>query len=76
MKPRWDEVSALVGSRGLMILDKVWHNHSQITEEDKEHLRPAFERYPLGTGDFRVWLKQRTRQLFEKEVRESLNAHN
>lgn len=74
MNTTWGEVAAASGSVGLLSFDKVWHNSGQLTMDERRHLEEVFALYPLETSDFRVWLKQRARQLFENSVREGIHV--
>lgn len=62
----WKEIEAMVGLTGLRIFFAVWFERHKITPEEEAILKPAFEKFPLKTDDFAVWLKQRARQEYEK----------
>ena len=71
MNITWPELAQIAGSRGLAIFNQTWYEGRQIDDNTKEVLAPVFDRFPLGTTNFKVWLKQRTRQLFERSLKDA-----
>ncbi len=70
----WQEIEQSAGLKGLRIFHGVWFTRRRITAEEEKVLRPVFEKYPLGTDSFKVWLKQRARQEYEKALSEKLKV--
>ena len=71
MNITWPELAQAAGSQGLVIFNQTWYEGRQIDDNTKEVLAPVFDRFPLGTTNFKVWLKQRTRQLFERSLKDA-----
>ena len=69
-KINWDEIAILAKFSGLNIFYNVWFKKQKITQDEEKILKAIFDKYPLGTHNFNIWLKQRARQLYEKSVEE------
>ena len=64
----WDAIKATGGRPALQAFNKVWYEHARLTPEELQLLGDLFAKYPLGTDNFKTWLKQRVRQIYEKDV--------
>lgn len=70
----WNSIKADGGYRSVRAFKKVWYDRGDLTPEEEVELTKLFEKYPLGRSNFKQWLKQTVRQLFEKAVEEERKA--
>lgn len=70
----WETIKAMGGRPALQAFNKVWYEHTRLTPEELQLLKDLFSKYPLGKDNFKTWLKQRVRQIYEKAVDEERKA--
>lgn len=70
----WPEVARASGSVGLKAFQKVWYGKEPLSTQEHELLQEVFRQYPMGVDNYKVWLKQRVRQLAENFLRERERA--
>ncbi|MDO8715558.1 MAG: hypothetical protein Q7J73_01940 [Dehalococcoidales bacterium] len=68
---KWSEIQKRAGLEGLKAFRSVWYKHERLSPEQMARLRSLHTEQPLDTEDFKVWLKQRTRQLYEGSILEA-----
>ena len=66
----WDAIKKTGGHQALRAFNKVWYEGGKLTPDEDTLRRDIFSQYPLGAENFKAWLKQITRQLFERWVKE------
>lgn len=64
-REKWKQITSKAGTEGLKAFNAVWYKRERLTPEQEACLRSLYTEQPLGTDKFKVWLKQRTRQLYE-----------
>ncbi|MFA5377188.1 MAG: hypothetical protein WC455_15665 [Dehalococcoidia bacterium] len=66
----WDGLKSKVRSDNSMLVllafNKVWNTGEALTSQEDAALKDLFAKYPMGQTNYNVWLKQTTRQLWEK----------
>ena len=72
----WDRIVVKGGRKVLEILSRVWYGNDNqgVSDSERAFMEPLFKEFPLGTDNFNVWLKQRTRQAFERRALDALQG--
>ena len=70
----FDELMNAGGIEALQAFKRVWFDRQQLKPKQEKVLRDLFERYPLGQTNFKMWLKNTTRNLLAKDI--SMKANN
>ncbi|MBT9141583.1 MAG: hypothetical protein DDT30_02183 [Dehalococcoidia bacterium] len=67
---KWQQVSIAGGSKALVALNKVWYLGGTLAPDEETLLRQLHDQYTLEQPNFKTWLGQTLRQLFENSLDE------
>ncbi|MBT9143008.1 MAG: hypothetical protein DDT29_01407 [Dehalococcoidia bacterium] len=67
---KWQQVSIAGGSKALVALNKVWYLGGTLAPDEETLLRQLHDQYTLEQPNFKTWLEQTLRQLFENSLDE------
>ena len=68
-KPKWAEISATGGLRALTLFNGIWYEKKPLSREAEIELLPLYEKYPMDEPNFKAWVKQRMRQVYENSLK-------
>lgn len=64
----WTEIKKDLGSSLLIALERLWYKRGNLTPAEEVRLKQIHLIYPLGQRNFKAWVKQGLRQVFENAV--------
>lgn len=72
----WVEFAQAAGPQALEGFKRVWFEKKWPLPEQEKILRELFLREPLGQTNFKMWLRNTTRNLLAQEISYNIKANN